>query len=309
MIPLQLIHTPAYQDYRLGEGHPTRPERAQNLVRLAQQSTLPFELIEPAAASEDELRWVHSADYIEQVRSGWHSEWDGHRPQLHRLASLIVGGTLGAARRIRDGEITRAFHPMGAKHHAQRDTASGFCIFNDMAIAATFLADSGMRVLYVDWDAHHGDGVEFLLEHRSDVMTASIHNGRIFPGTGHSHRPEVTAFNWPLGFGASGDEMLAALNEALELGADFQPDVVLLAAGADGHRADPLGGLGYEIADFSRAATLVSDFTLKHCGGRLLAGGAGGYRPDDWTPGAWFATLSASLSWSQEDDQALARIR
>jgi acetoin utilization protein AcuC len=293
VLPIELIHTAEYLDNRLGEGHPTRPERAENLVRLAQQSSLPFELVEPTPASENELRWVHSPEYIGQVRSGWHSEWDGHRPQLHRLASLIVGGTLGAARRISYGETTRAFHPMGAKHHAQRDTASGFCIYNDMAVAATFLADSGMKVLSLDWDAHHGDGVEFLLDHRSDVMTASIHNGQIFPGTGRSHRADVAAYNWPLPSGAPGSDMLAALDEALELGAGFLLDIVLLAAGADGHRADPLGGLGYELSDFRQATAAVSGFTLEHCAGRLLVGGAGGYRAADWTPRVWFEVLQA----------------
>jgi acetoin utilization protein AcuC len=189
---------------------------------------------------------------------------------------------------------------MGAKHHAQRDTASGFCIYNDMAIAATHLADSGRKVLYVDWDAHHGDGVEFLLEHRLDVLTASIHNGQIFPGTGRAHRPEAAAYNWPLPSGASGEDMVTALEQALAIGADFRPDVVLLAAGADGHREDPLGGLNYEVPDFQRAATLVSDFAFEHCAGRLLVGGAGGYRADDWTPRVWFEVLQVIAVSEQE---------
>jgi acetoin utilization protein AcuC len=270
-------------------------------VRLAQQSPLAFDLVEPIAATPEELRWVHSQDYIDQVRGGRHPEWDGHRPQLHRLASLIVGGTLEAARRISYGEVTRAFHPMGAKHHAQRTTASGFCIYNDMAVAATFLADAGMRVLYLDWDAHHGDGVESLLEHRSDVMTASIHNGHIFPGTGQSHRPEAVAYNWPLPFGALGSDLLSALDEALDLASAFQPDVVLLAAGADGHRADPLGALGYELSDFQHAATRVSNFSREHCASKLLVGGAGGYRADDWTPQVWLEVLHAIVETTEED--------
>ena len=299
MRPIQLIHTSEYLNYRLGEGHPTRPERAANLVALVQQSELSYELIEPERASYEELRLVHSASYIDEVVSGWHSEWDGHRPQLHHLASLIVGGTLDAARRIHSREITRAFHPMGAKHHAQRDTASGFCIYNDMAIAATVLADAGMRVLYLDWDAHHGDGVEFLLEHRLDVMTASIHNGHIFPGTGHTHRPEAAAYNWPLASGANGADLVRALERALEIGAAFRPDIVLLAAGADGHEADPLGRLNYQLPDFSTAAELVSQFSDVHCGSRLLVGGAGGYRAQDWTPRVWFETFKAL---AQTDD-------
>ncbi|MDQ3627972.1 MAG: acetoin utilization protein AcuC [Actinomycetota bacterium] len=285
---MQLVHTVDYLKYDLGDGHPTRPVRAQNLVRLVREAGLLTDLVEPASAAYDELRLVHSAKYVEQVVAGWHPEWDGHRPWLHDLAGLIVGGTLGAARRIRDGQVRRVFHPMGAKHHAQRDTASGFCIYNDMAVAATVLADAGMKVLYVDWDAHHGDGVEFLLEDQPQVLTASIHNGSIFPGTGQQHRPEANAYNWPLPNGSDGPAMLSALDEVLDLGAALEPDIVLLAAGADGHRLDPLGGLRYEVDDFAQAARRVSDFSYEHCAGRLLAGGAGGYLADDWTPRVWF---------------------
>ena len=155
-------------------------------------------------------------------------------------------------------------------------------------------------MLYLDWDAHHGDGVESLLEHRTDVMTASIHNGHIFPGTGQAHRPEAGMYNWPLAFRAPGADLLTALDEALELGAPFEPDVVLLAAGADGHRADSLGALGYELSDFQQAATLVSDFTLEQCAGRLLVGGAGGYRADDWTPLVWLEVLYAIAETTEE---------
>lgn len=251
---LQLVHTADYLAYDLGDSHPTRPVRAENLVRLVRESGLPFELVSPRSAKYEELLLVHSAEYVAEVQSGWHFEWDGHRPWLHDIASRIVGGTVDAARRIRDGEVQRAFHPMGAKHHAQRGTASGFCIYNDMAIAAKLLVDSGMKVLYVDWDAHHGDGVEFLLEDEPRVLTASIHNGLIFPGTGREHRPQANAYNWPLAHGSDGSALLAALDEVLELGASFRPDVVLLATGADGHREDPLGGLVYEVDDFAEAA-------------------------------------------------------
>lgn len=157
-----------------------------------------------------------------------------------------------------------------------------------MAVAATVLSDGGMSVLYVDWDAHHGDGVEFLLEDRPQVLTASIHNGSIFPRTGQQHRPEVNAYNWALPYGSDGSAMLSALSEALDLGAASKPDIVLVAAGADGHRMDPLGGLAYEVGDFVEAARRVSDFSYEHCAGRLLVGGAGGYRADDWTPRVWF---------------------
>jgi acetoin utilization protein AcuC len=284
---VDLVHSDRYLGYLLGPGHPTRPVRCSNMLTLVRNTGIPHRLVEPTLATEADLLLVHDAAYVEQVRSGWHDEWDGNRPQLHDLAALIVGGTVDAARRIADGTTIRAFHAMGAKHHAMADTASGFCIYNDMAIAATVLADSGRRVLYLDWDAHHGDGVEALLAHRTDVMTASIHNGHILPGTGHGHRPERAAYNWPLPSGASGSEMLAAVDDGLSIGSAFRPDVVLLAAGADGHEMDPLGQLAYRLEDFVDAAGEVSAFSWRHCQGRLLGGGAGGYLADDWTPRVW----------------------
>ena len=296
---VDLVHSDRYLGYVLGPGHPTRPVRSANMLALVRNAGTPHRLVEPTVAPEEDLLLVHDATYIDQVRSGWHDEWEGHRPQLHELAALIVGGTVDAARRIAAGSATRVFHAMGAKHHAMADTASGFCIYNDMAIAATVLANSGMKVLYLDWDAHHGDGVEALLAHRTDGMTASIHNGHIFPGTGHTHAPERAAYNWPLPSGASGADLLAALDEALSMGSTFGPDVVLLAAGADGHEMDPLGQLGYRLPDFAEAARRVSDFSWSHCQGRLLGGGAGGYLADDWTPRVW-ASVFEQLAGSAE---------
>jgi acetoin utilization deacetylase AcuC-like enzyme len=125
------------------------------------------------------------------------------------------------------------------------------------------------------------------------------------PGTGHAHRPEAAAYNWPLPSDASGANLIEAVQQSLEIGADFRPDIVLLAAGADGHEADPLeadplGRLSYQLSDFSTATELVSQFSEQHRGGRLLAGGAGGYRADGWTPRVWFETFKAL---TQEDER------
>lgn len=290
---IDFVYADTYLSYVLGDRHPTRPVRALNTLRLVQATGVPHRLVEPRQATDDELAIVHDPAYIEHIRAGYDYEWDGYRPQLHDVAALIAGGTLDAARRIITGETVRAFNPMGAKHHAMRDRSEGFCIYNDMAIAATVLADAGMRVLYIDWDAHHGNGVEFLLEHRTDVLTASIHNGEIYPGTGLFHRPKRAAYNWPLPDGSGGTELRAALTEVFEIGAAFQPDVVLLATGADGHERDPLGGLGYTVDDFTEAGQRVAMFADRFCSGRVLAGGAGGYRANDWTPRSWLAVVRA----------------
>lgn len=284
---IDFIYSDTYLRYVLGEGHPTNPERARNTLTFIQKAGIPHRLVEPRQATIDELATVHARDYIEHIRRGYDSEWTGHRPWLHDVAATIVGGTLDAAHRIVTGETVRAFNPMGAKHHAMLARAEGFCIYNDMAVAAHTLIEAGMRVLYIDWDAHHGNGVEFLLDTRPEVMTASIHNGYTYPGTGWYHRPEYKAYNWPLSSGAPGQEMLTALKEALQLALSFRPDVVLLAAGADGHMFDPLGDLSYTTADFTAAAHLVVEFAEQMCQGRILAGGAGGYRPNDYTPAVW----------------------
>ena len=166
-----------------------------------------------------------------------------------------------------------------------------------MAMAARRLAAAGLRVLYVDWDAHHGDGVEELTADLEAVMTASIHGHPMWPGTGLAHDPAQHVYNYPLGPGADGADLLAALDDALARAAVFAPDVVLLAAGADGHREDPLSHLGYDVPAFTEAAARLDAFTWAHCAGRLIVGGAGGYRPTDRTPEVWaavFTTLAAT---------------
>jgi acetoin utilization protein AcuC len=290
---IDYVYDDDYLRWNLSAGHPTRPIRALNALRLIQATDLPHEVIKPRLATREELTLVHDRDYVEQTLAGCNDEWSGVQPVLGETAALMAGGTMRAVDRMLAGQTVRAFNPQGAKHHAQRANGSGFCVFNDMAMAAARFVKAGMRVLYVDWDAHHGDGVEALTADMPEVMTASIHNGNIYPGTGQVHDVERAVFNWPLPHRADGIELEAALREALDLALDHEPDVVLLAAGGDGHRYDPLGNLAFDVEDAYEAGRAVAEFADAYCEGRVLAGGAGGYNADDWTPLMWHAVVKA----------------
>lgn len=242
-------------------------------------------------ATDAELRVVHSDAYIAEVAAGFSSEWKGQNKAMNRTNRQIVAGTVDAALRIYTGASVRAFSPMGAKHHAQYDHSSGFCVFNDMAIAAHMLTRAGWKVAYLDWDAHHGDGVENLTRDNPDILTASIHEWGIFPGTGSSSEIDKSVFNWSLGENATDVDLLRCVDEAIDCVRDFQPDVIFLASGADGHVKDPLSSLRYTYKGFAQAGRMVSEAANETCKGRILAGGAGGYCPDDYTPGSWAAVV------------------
>lgn len=285
---LDFVYSDQYLRYVLGEHHPTNPLRAFLTLDLLRQHEVPHRLVEPEPALLDDLQLAHTPDYIGHVARGQDWEWEGYRPWLHDTAGLIYGGTLDAARRIADGSTVRAFNPMGSKHHAMPDSASGFCVYNDIAGAGRFLTSLGMRVLYLDWDIHHGDGVEAILGSEPDAMTASIHAMLITPSMGQRHRRSERVYNWHL---RSPDryDLFDAVEETLAEGTLFKPDVILLAAGADGHVGDRTGLGRYTVADIADTTRMVVEFAEEHCEGRVLAGGAGGYSPHTWTPRCWLA--------------------
>lgn len=274
-------------NWQLGTGHPTNPIRARLAVKNLRDMGVPLRMHDVRPAALDELALVHDVGYLETVLAeGISDEWVGVRKDLAGVASLMFGGTMGLVdRMLMEPSIYRlGFAPMGAKHHAMRDRSSGFCVFNDMAAAAVRFASAGMRVMYVDWDAHHGDGVEALLRDAGDaVVTYSVHDGTIFPGTGHHSEPDLGVFNWALPAGA-GDEWLAeAMRDMREVARAHRPDVLLVACGADGHKGDPLTSLAYTTQGLRQAAQEAASWPVA----QVLIGGAGGYQPFDVTPLVW----------------------
>lgn len=294
--PITIAYTPDYLDWQLGPGHPTNPVRSKLAVEGLAELSLPIRMIAPTFDAERTLRLaseVHDPAYVAEVLAGRCDEWSGTQETLGRVASVMFTGTVDLVdAMVVDGLVPRIyFNPQGAKHHAHDGRSGGFCVFNDMAWAAQRFTALGNKVLYVDWDAHHGDGVEELLLGKPLAVTASIHDGTIFPGTGRSgHDRTRGAYNWALPAGAGDDELLAALSEVAWLFGEVRPDVVLLACGADGLAGDPLSTLQYTLGGIFKAAGWLGHLCAA-AGVPALVGGAGGYQPETETPQAWVETI------------------
>ena len=220
---------------------------------------------------------------------------------MHEAAAAVAGGSLRAMEAVLRGDAEHAQHPGGGLHHAMADRASGFCIYDDPALAIARARHDGLRVLYVDLDVHHGDGVQALHAHDPGVVTLSIHeSGRsLFPGTGDvdelGHGEAAgTVVNLPLPAGTGADTWLAALRLVLpELAAAFGPDVIVSQHGADSHVWDPLAHLEVTTTAMGEAARLVDRLAHRHAGGRWLATGGGGYDAYRVVPRAWALTWLA----------------
>jgi acetoin utilization protein AcuC len=293
-----LVHSDQYANWIFDPSHPTQGRRfinAHNLfVDLMQAQDAPFIEVKPREATKQELRRVHSAGYVDEVINHHQSsEWRGNRADLAELASIFVGGTLTALDALLNKGARTAIHFPGAKHHAQFDHSSGFCIFADFAIAADIATkDYGLNVAILDIDAHHGDGTENLTADNPKVLTFSIHEKGIFPGTGNESNPEKNIYNYPLVSASDGEREVGKGDDGLESGVNeflhkletFKPDIFFIACGADGHADDPLSNLQYSVDGFVGVATLMRKL---YPDTPILLGGAGGYLPDTRTPEVW----------------------
>ena len=283
-----LVHSPDYANWFFSSDHPTQGRRFINGFNLIKSDQ---RILEPRLATTAELSRVHSAGYIHEVTKEHTSfEWSGAREDLARFATLFAGGTLVALESLLNNEADLAIHLPGAKHHAQYDHSSGFCVFNDFAIAADIATkDHGLKVAIIDIDAHHGDGVENLTRENLNVLTFSIHESEIFPGTGDADEPAKNVFNYPLSEPTTGlgdRALLAGVNKFIPMARTFQPDLLFITSGADGLADDPLTHLQFTVAGYAKAARLIADAFPNT---KKLMGGAGGYLPDSGTPEVWAA--------------------
>ena len=280
-------------DWLLGPGHPTNPVRAKLAVELLQERGVPL-VVEPITWQlTGELAAVHTADYVRNTLDGDNDEWQGSRPDLGAVAAHMFAATVQLVHAVDDGRVRVGFSPQGAKHHAMADRGSGFCVFNDLAWAAKHFAGQGRRVLYVDLDAHHGDGVEALTRDEPQVMFCSVHDSTIFPWSQHEDDRERRVYNFPLAQGAGDRELRASVAAIVDLAEGWQPEVVLIAIGADGHATDPMSSLQYSDEGYTGAARALGTLAAR-LGAPVLMGGAGGYQPLTHTPAVW-ATFVAEL--------------
>jgi acetoin utilization protein AcuC len=304
-----VVFGPRSLDYDFGPDHPLTPRRFAPSVDLL-RSVGADNFVEPREATDDELLRLHTAAYIDTVKTFAHEPWrpsamgigPGDCPPfdgMHEASATVAGGSIDAVDRILAGEVEHAFHPGGGLHHASASRASGFCIYNDVALGVARARDAGHRVLYVDLDVHHGDGTQALFWTDPDVLTFSIHeSGRtLFPGSGWDDEgggpgAEGTAINVPL-HAYSGDaswmpivaDVVPALAEA------FRPTFLVSQHGCDSHAYDPLANLRLTTNAYRFATVLLDEIAHQWAGGRWLATGGGGYDAYRVVPRSW------SLVW------------
>jgi len=247
----------------------------------------------PRPALVDELALFHTAEYIDKVSrmsatgKGWLDEGDTPAVKgIYDAASAVVGAVLCAVDEVMHANYRRAFVPIAGLHHAARDRASGFCVFNDCGIAAEYLRrEFGLkRIAYVDIDAHHGDGVFYGFEDDPDLIFADIHeDGRyLYPGTGHADetgkgRARGTKLNVPVPPGADDAEFRRAWSQVEAYIDAAKPEFILMQCGADSLEGDPITHMAWTEEAHAEAAAALCRLADKHCQGRIVGTGGGGY--------------------------------
>lgn len=308
---VRLVWSTDLLHYDFGPQHPMAPLRLEMTYRLAGDLGLvelpQVEVVGTEVASDDLLGLVHTPEYIAAVRRasvtgepdedrGLGTEDNPVFPGMHEAAARIVQGSAAQALAVWRGEAEHAVNIAGGMHHAMPDHASGFCVYNDAAVAiAALLADGAQRVAYVDVDAHHGDGVERAFWDDPRVMTISVHESghTLFPGTGHpgdlgGPAARGHAVNVALPAGTSDEAWLRAVESVVPpLLRRFRPDVVVSQHGCDSHPLDPLTNLSVSIDAQRRAMEIVHDLVHELAGGRWLALGGGGYALAQVVPRVW----------------------
>lgn len=316
--PATVVFDPSLTEYDFGPTHPMSPLRVDLTMRLADElgvlagSGGTVRTVAAPMATMDQLVAVHDPAYIEAVERaartgeadlshGLGTDDDPVFRGMHQASAHVVGASVEACRQVWTGESLHAANIMGGLHHAMRDRASGFCIYNDVAAGIQWLLDNGAKkVAYVDVDVHHGDGVERAFWDDPRVLTISLHETgqMLFPGTGFAQElggPDAlgSAVNLPLPPGTADSGWLRAFHAVVpDLVREFQPDVLVTQQGCDSHVEDPLAHLMLSV-DGQRAAYLaLHDLAHEVAGGRWVAFGGGGYAVVDVVPRAWTHLLS-----------------
>ena len=293
-----LVSDPIFETHDTGDGHPERPARLERLRQVFEADGLFDKTVNvPVEPCTDEmLERLHDADYIRRVRAACEKGdrfIDSYDVAIGKssdeIARLAAGSVTRLGIEIASGELDAGFaavRPPG--HHAERDLAMGFCLYGTVAVAARELqANHGVeRVLICDWDVHHGNGTQHLLEDDPSIFYYSCHQSPLYPGTGFRHERGVgdgegATLNTELAPGSGDDAFLRALREELVPAADtFEPDFVIISAGFDAHRSDPLAQLDVSTAAFGEATKILMDVADRHADGMLLSALEGGYDLD-----------------------------
>jgi acetoin utilization deacetylase AcuC-like enzyme len=308
--PMLYIHHPASLEHdpsALSPEHPDNPLRVRRIeAAMASAEWLGCELMQAPAASPAELELVHTRGHVDSIRTlcesgGGQIDSDTYVGEAsYRAALHAAGGACAMVRALVSGEAESAFcgvRPAG--HHAGREHAMGFCLFNNVAIGAELaIQQLGLaRVLILDWDVHHGNGTADIFRYRDDVLFASIHQSGLYPGTGAlsdvgSGRGSGFTINVPVPAGTDEEVWISVLEHVIvPVGLEFRPELVLISAGFDAHRADPLGSCRLEASSFAQLAGHVREMA-DEVGAPVGAVLEGGYDPDALAESV-LATVSA----------------
>ncbi len=289
----QIFH-PLYLKHDTGPGHPERPDRLIAIQEHLKASGLAERVVSLAArkGTHQEIALVHELDYIQAVArtaGGRGTYLDGDTfasPDSFDAALWAAGGLLVAVDQVIDGEVDHAFamvRPPG--HHAERDHAMGFCLFNNVGIAAEYLVKHHgfKRVAVVDFDVHHGNATQHMFYDREDIFYFSTHRYPFFPGTGAAHERGTGAgagynLNIPMNAGCGDQEYLQVFaNQLIPALRDYAPDFILVSAGFDSHFLDPLGGMKVSDSGFAKMSQELEKVAQEFCGGKSVYTLEGGY--------------------------------
>ncbi len=313
---LVVVSAPDLDDHRTGAGHPEQPARMPAALGGIDAAGVRDAVVTvaPRPATEAELARAHRSTYVDALRSFCHAGGGAIDPDTVAVpgswdtALLAAGAPIVATEALRRGDGDAAFVAMRPPgHHATEDQAMGFCLINNVAVAAASLVAGGERVLIVDWDVHHGNGTQAIFWNEPNVLYVSTHQWPLFPGTGRATETggpgaPGTTLNVPVPPGATGDVLLQAYDEVLVPAVErFAPDWVLVSAGFDGHRRDPLADLSLTAGDFADLAARVH--ALAPGPGRTVLVLEGGYDEEALRLSVG-ASLAAVLGTSFRPEQA-----
>lgn len=324
--------------YDFGSSHPLRPERVlltyDNIRDLGLVDERRVQEVPSRVAGDEEILAVHAADFVQMVKDidakkvdersgleyGLGTPDDPIFDYMHAASAAVCGASAVAAELVASGRFAHAFNPAGGLHHARHREASGFCIYNDpaVAIAKALELHPDWRILYVDVDVHHGDGVQWIFYNEPRVLTLSLHQSGmyLYPGTGFedeigSEPATGTSANVPLQPFTGDDDYLFALGRVLpSLAEAFAPDLLVTQLGADTHHGDPLANLGLTMRAYPAIAKNLHEVAHRYAQGRWVAMGGGGYQFETIVPKVWtvyFAEMCGAADripaeWLQDRD-------
>jgi acetoin utilization deacetylase AcuC-like enzyme len=286
-----LVHSDRFAEHQTPPGHPERPERAEVMDAVAdrwrQRGT---EIVAPRAATTEQLARVHDREYLRQISetAGRPRQLDPDTytsPESHEIALLAAGAAIDAVERVMGGSHRGAValvRPPG--HHAERDRAMGFCLYNNVAVAAAHArAEGAAKVAIVDYDVHHGNGTQHMFEADPHILYVSTHQYPYYPGTGPAHEVGREAgrgftVNVPLEVGSVDDDYQLVFERIVApVVRQFEPDLIIASAGFDAHERDPLGGMRLSTPAFAAMTLTLRGLAEECCRGRFVSVTEGGY--------------------------------